>query len=60
MNKLLRKLKSQKGQGMIEYALAVVVVIVVLAIFVTNASNNPLSNAINVAFQRVETEIGNV
>ena len=58
--KLLKKINNRKGQGVIEYALAVVVMILVVAAIVALGAGNPLNTAMNTAFTRVNTEIGNV
>ena len=59
MKHLIAKLKSCKGQGTIEYAMATIVVIAVLAAII-GLTNNPLKTAIETAFGKVSTAVNNV
>lgn len=51
MKNLTRQLRSIKGQGTIEYALATVVVITILLAFIAT-TNNPIRVAIDKAWQK--------
>ena len=59
MNHLDAKLKSRKGQGTIEYAMATLVVIAVLAAIIA-LTDNPLKTAITNAFTKVSTSVQGV
>ncbi len=59
MKNLVAKLKCRKGQGTIEYAMATLVVIAVLALILAN-TNNPLKTAIENAFTKVDTKVNSV
>ncbi len=56
MKNLITKLKCRKGQGTIEYAMATLVVIAVLA-FILASTNNPLKDAITASFQKVQDKV---
>ena len=60
MKSLVAKLKCRKGQGTIEYAMATIVVILVLAAIVALGANNPLRIAIQDMFQKVSDAVGGV
>ena len=49
LNSLRATLQSRKGQGTIEYAMATIVVVVVLGLILADP-NNPLRGAIETAF----------
>ena len=53
------KLRCRKGQGTIEYAMATIVVIAVLALILAN-TNNPLKTAIENSFQKVSDKVDTV
>ena len=59
MKNLVAKLKCRKGQGTIEYAMATLVVIAVLALILAN-TNNPLKTAIENSFTKVSTKVNSV
>ena len=59
MKDLVTKLKSRKGQGTIEYAMATLVVVAVLA-FILASTNNPLKDAIQNSFQKVSDSVNAV
>ena len=56
MKKFISFLKSQKGQGTVEYAL-ITLAIVAIIIAVLMATNNPLRTAIQGAFDKVVTQV---
>lgn len=58
-NYLMAKLKCRKGQGAVEYALAVAAIVLVLAAVLFPASANPLTAAINTAFNKAANAINN-
>ena len=51
-------LKARRGQGMTEYA--VIVALVVAIALIVMASNGSLATAINTAFGRTATKVGNL
>ena len=51
----MRYLKSKKGQGAVEYALAVLIVVALLVVLF--GSNNPLKTSILNAFSKVDTKV---
>ncbi len=59
MKNLVAKLKCRKGQGTIEYAMATLVVIAVLAAILA-LTNNPLRTAIENSFTKVSTSVNAV
>ncbi len=59
MKSLLAMLKSRKGQGTIEYAMATLVVIAVLAAILA-LTDNPLKTAIQNSFTKVSDSVNNV
>ncbi len=56
MKNLVAKLKCRKGQGTIEYAMATLVVIAVLALILAN-TDNPLKKAIEDSFSKVGAKV---
>ncbi len=55
MRKLLGRLKDQKGQTMAEYALVVVMVVVVIALVL--GTSGPFKTALDTAFAKVASTI---
>ena len=58
MKQLLAKLRCQKGQGTVEYALVTLGIVVILTA-VLFGTTNPLKTAITNAFSRAATAIDN-
>ena len=57
LNHLIGKLKCRKGQGAVEYALAVAAIVLVLVAVLFPSSNNPLTDAIKTAFNKAANAI---
>ncbi len=55
---LASRLRSQKGQGTVEYALIVVAVVVIIGATLMT-TNNPLRTSITSAFTKVSTAVTN-
>ena len=58
INSLIMKLQSRKGQGTVEYALATLAVVIIIAA-VLLPPDNPLKTAIKSAFEAASTQITN-
>lgn len=55
MKKLLRKLKNEKGQGMVEYGLIIALIAVVVTVALTNMGTNAQT-----IFDKINTTLQNI
>ena len=63
LHSLRAKLRCQKGQGTVEYALITIAVVIIIGAVLVNAANpatTPLGTAISSAFNAVVTAVNNV
>lgn len=54
----MKLLKSEKGQGMIEYAVILSIVVAVVAVAINN--KDTIVNAINLVFTNVVAQLGTI
>lgn len=60
LNSLVAKLSCRKGQGTVEYALATIaVVLIVAAVLLNSPATSPLGTAITDAFNAVSSAVTN-
>ena len=63
LNHLIAKLKCQKGQGAVEYSIAVIAVVLILIAVLLgpgNKNNSPLGQAVTSAFQKAANVVNTV
>ena len=59
LDNLMKKLRCQKGQGAVEYALMLTVVVVVMAAFITN-KNNAVATAVKDVYTKMASQIAGI